>query len=166
LFVSNPLVLCVTSAPKQVGKHAKCQRIAFRERENMELQDIAKFRELNKELCSTSPYAKQTLYFMTKVYRTDKDRHMNPVIRKAHDAVRYAVRVGNIVKPKECQICGHERTLVGHHWHGYNYLLDVWWVCHPCNHKLPAHDGSITLEQAKVIYSDWRLSKFQSPSTE
>ena len=61
--------------------------------------------------------------------------------------------------PHECQICGRVGNMyvevIAHHWRGYEYPLDVWWVCPSCHKKLRDngvdHSGKTTLEEAKRI---------------
>jgi hypothetical protein len=56
----------------------------------------------------------------------------NPEKRAAHTAVGNAVRDGRLVKPSQCEECGDEAKLHGHH-HDYSRKLDVLWVCVPCH---------------------------------
>jgi hypothetical protein len=116
----------------------------------MELPDIKKFRELNSGLYSAArKYQRE--YFMLHRSGTKKEvqRKRGPQ-GKAQSAAEYAEKIGQIAKPcTACQVCDKTDQLVKHHWHGYNYKLDVWWVCHSCNKKLKFHDGSMTLEQAR-----------------
>jgi len=53
-------------------------------------------------------------------------RAAHPEAAKAHDAVRYAMRVGKLV-PGPCAVCGAEKTY-GHH-EDYSKLLEVEWLC-------------------------------------
>ena len=48
--------------------------------------------------------------------------------------LRYAVKVGNIIKPSLCERCEKRRKLLGHH---SNYLrpLAVEWLCLTCHSK-------------------------------
>lgn len=40
--------------------------------------------------------------------------------------------------------------IVAHHWRGYDYPDDVWWVCYACNYVLQGcHNGAFTLEEAR-----------------
>lgn len=42
------------------------------------------------------------------------------------------------------------RWIVAHHWRGYEYPLDIWWICRSCNRKLQhKHDGSLSIEEAR-----------------
>lgn len=65
----------------------------------------------------------------------------NPERAAAHRALNYQINLGNIVKPKACQICGTEvqpRHLHGHHHMGYSKenRFNVQWVCRPCHGKI------------------------------
>jgi hypothetical protein len=85
-------------------------------------------------------------------------------------AVSKAIRSGELKKSDTCQVCDRDpsapdelkiflgieigqrgKKLIGHHWRGYDYPLDVWWVCYSCNRKLRVHDGSVSLQQAREI---------------
>lgn len=94
----------------------------------------------------------------------------------AHHAVRAAVEKGLLQRSATCELCGFnapERRklrlkfglkwrirIEGHHWRGYEYPLDVWWVCSRCNHQLCGkHDGSLTKEQARCIIRPFSLEE-------
>lgn len=62
-----------------------------------------------------------------------KRRHeKHPLHRKARGAISNAVRLGKIVKPTKCEMCGRTEKLEAHHWKGYEqeHWLDVQWLCH------------------------------------
>ena len=132
----------------------------------MNLPDITKFRELNKELYVVPEpgTSYNAIYYMKKISGTPKEKLRKSIQSKAQSAIQYEVKRGAVIKPTECQVCNTKRKLLAHHWNGYNNPLDAWWICHPCHKLFPNHDGSVSLEQAKVAYSDWRLGKFQPPS--
>ena len=73
-----------------------------------------------------------------------------------------AVSNGTIKKKDICQTCGRKAKLVAHHWKGYDYPFDVWWVCRKCNANLTVHDGSIDLEHAKALLNTIHLRKLFS----
>lgn len=76
---------------------------------------------------------------------------------RARDKLRKEIKAGRIVKPDICELCGSEvgvstSEIIGHHWRGYDYPLDVWWICRSCNtHPQLTHDGSQTLEQMRQV---------------
>ncbi len=79
-----------------------------------------------------------------------------PQKTNAYKRVQRAVNGGLLTKSPDCDLCGAGGRLVAHHWCGYSdeHATDVWWICHGCNMKLTGerfHDGSVTMEQAKVI---------------
>jgi hypothetical protein len=62
--------------------------------------------------------------------------------------------------PENCQLCGVHRprsgrALLGHHWKGYEFPADVWWLCDRCHTRLRfagvQHDGQTTLEKAREL---------------
>lgn len=92
----------------------------------------------------------------------------------AHMAVSKAIKSGEMTRLEVCQVCGRNpstdkrwwhglydydplssgtryKMTIAHHWRGYDYPLDVWWVCYSCNRKLRVHDGSVSLQQAKEV---------------
>ena len=87
----------------------------------------------------------------------------------AHRLATVAIRNGKLIRPSNCELCGRsdklpkeeerfwirrsmKHTIGAHHWRGYDYPLDVWWVCEQCNRKLgSSHDGSLTHEQARAL---------------
>jgi hypothetical protein len=101
---------------------------------------------------------------------------------KAKDEVARAIKRGVLTRPSVCCLCGKSterfipadhfvaatlgilevpetRLIVAHHWRGYEHPLDVWWVCQSCNVKLgDRHDGSITVEEARILLADWKYA--------
>jgi hypothetical protein len=75
---------------------------------------------------------------------------------RATSLVKLAVQSGKLTRPDQCQICTKKpidhktRSIVAHHWNGYDDPLNVWWCCRSCNGILDVHDGSLSLEQAKL----------------
>ena len=77
--------------------------------------------------------------------------------KRAYYQVHAAVKNNILVRPDHCEVCERTAnkiidsknrllrdTIYAHHWRGYDYPLDVWWVCHRCNQMLERkHDGSI-----------------------
>lgn len=71
-------------------------------------------------------------------YRRDNREKWN-----AKSMVSWALKVGKISKPSECQLCLKTRRLVGHHM-DYADQLGVIWLCSSCHKKV--HNGAIELE--------------------
>jgi hypothetical protein len=89
--------------------------------------------------------------------------------QRALSIVRTAVANGSLTRATQCQICNKKptdnktRSIVAHHWNGYDDPLNVWWLCRSCNGYLEAHDGSLTQEQAKSFVKErWRAKLFGS----
>lgn len=57
------------------------------------------------------------------------------IAREAHKQVNHAVKYGQLIKPKACEVCDQEKPLQGHH-ADYNYPLDVIWCCNQCHHLI------------------------------
>lgn len=96
---------------------------------------------------------------------------------RAHADVSLAVKEGRLIRPDICELCGRSAKIAtelssifrvgyggyklnGHHYNGYDKPLDVWWICHKCNHSLCGrHDGSLTLEQARSMVRPYNLKE-------
>ncbi len=74
--------------------------------------------------------------------------------------VNQALNNGILSKGDYCQICLESCETVGHHFKGYDFPFDVWWVCRRCNANLRPHDGSLTLDEAR----DLILNKYANKS--
>jgi hypothetical protein len=62
-----------------------------------------------------------------------------------------AVSNGTIKKGHKCVICGKTKGIVGHHYKGYDYPFDVWWICRRCNSILSNKSPESNLHNAKLI---------------
>ena len=61
--------------------------------------------------------------------------------KNAHRQVAKAIQENTLVRPHRCEVCGIEDScdhveIVAHHWKGYDYPLDIWWICKSCNWQL------------------------------
>lgn len=69
-------------------------------------------------------------------------RELKAIKRRARARLAYAVHVGRIKKPANCQRCATPKAkeeLQGHHW-DYSRPLVVWWLCAACHgamHPVP-----------------------------
>lgn len=88
-------------------------------------------REQNREIYARDP-GKQ--YAKTVAFRA-----ANPEKVKAQAAVARAVKRGELARPTECEDCGEECRVQGHH-PDYGQPLEVEWLCAPC-HSL--HDRGV-----------------------
>lgn len=77
----------------------------------------------------------------------------NPEKVAASCKLRQAVKLGKVIKPKNCENCGRETKLDGHH-DDYDFPLIVRWLCARCHKK---HHVAVR-EREKVfalsVYSD------------
>jgi hypothetical protein len=67
-----------------------------------------------------------------KSYKKNKET-LKPK-RSAHQLVMYAVKLGILVRPKECEKCASNIKIEGHH-EDYSRPLDVKWLCKSCHVK-------------------------------
>lgn len=65
-------------------------------------------------------------------YKKNKDK-MIPQ-QNAHKLVMYAVKLGILVRPAECQVCKGNIKIEGHH-EDYTKPLEVMWLCKSCHWK-------------------------------
>lgn len=69
--------------------------------------------------------------------RLDKYTEKHPLYKKARTAVSNAIRLGKLIRPDFCTICGCECKPIGHHW---SYLEENWlsviWACRSCHGKI------------------------------
>ena len=72
----------------------------------------------------------------------------------AYRIVHRAKQKGLLIPPCECQTCDVSTSLCAHHWRGYQYPLDVWWVCRRCNTLIQSHDGTMSIEQERKRIAD------------
>jgi len=56
----------------------------------------------------------------------------DPVKERAHKAVEYAVKKGDITKPELCSDCNKDKRLDAHH-EDYDKPLEVMWLCRSCH---------------------------------
>lgn len=67
----------------------------------------------------------------------DRERRKKyPEREQARQAVRYALKRGELVKPSHCERCGSDRYVEAHHWsYAPEHRLDVEWICRSCHHQ-------------------------------
>lgn len=71
----------------------------------------------------------------------------NPEKVRAHRAVHWAIRRGDLVRPGACEACGETKPVQAHH-HDYGKPLDVRWLCSPCH--AAEHHASDAVSEAKL----------------
>lgn len=54
---------------------------------------------------------------------------------RAYSTLRYAVKVGRLIKPSHCELCGEDVNVHAHR-ADYSRPLDVNWLCVPCHNAL------------------------------
>lgn len=69
--------------------------------------------------------------------------------KRAANRVLAAVKAGELVRGERCELCGTACKAVAHHHRGYDFPLNVWWICRACNKRLEhEHTGQLSKEQA------------------
>ena len=70
---------------------------------------------------------------------------------KANQQVNYEIRMGRLIRPENCSICGIKAKIHAHH-EDYSKPLDVKWLCQKCHIKI--HRGfNINTGAEKVIFT-------------
>lgn len=59
-------------------------------------------------------------------------RKKNPDKTRVEKILQYQVRIGNIINPGACSLCGETEGVEAHH-PDYSKPLDVVWMCRPCH---------------------------------
>jgi hypothetical protein len=86
-----------------------------------------------------------------------------PAGNQATARVTAAVRRGELIRPESCELCGRSKPaispdipgtrrksiIVAHHHKGYDFPLDIWWVCQSCNVILKSKTD-LTKQQART----------------
>ena len=67
-----------------------------------------------------------------KVEWVQKWQRKNREKTRAQGKLRYAVKIGKIKKPENCEVCNKVTKLEGHH-RDYKKPLEVIWVCRACH---------------------------------
>lgn len=73
--------------------------------------------------------------------RKQKSLKVFDIKAKARSAVASAIRVGRLIRPDKCEACGNlgpaasdgRATIHGHHYKGYDFPLEVQWLCAKCH---------------------------------
>lgn len=107
-------------------------------RTNIPLHKHRKLHDYYEYWCRECNRERQRIYRATRAGKLaaararDNSNTKFPEKLKARQLVRAAVRNGNITKPSNCDICGSEQRLQGHH-PDYREPLRVIWLCSGCH---------------------------------
>jgi hypothetical protein len=75
----------------------------------------------------------------------------HPTSAKAHMFLSRKIKVGIIVKPDKCSICGEKNYLVGHHpYYNYTNPLDVQWVCRSCHKYVHKQENIMIVKRGTI----------------
>ena len=61
--------------------------------------------------------------------------HNSPVQATAHEAVKRAIRIGELIRPTKCTACPRESVRIIAHHNDYSKPLEVEWWCEMCHRK-------------------------------
>jgi hypothetical protein len=100
---------------------------------NWQVNNPKRSSDLHSEWIARNPKrASEILSKSNKKFR--EDPNSKPKI-KAHQKIKYAVKIGKIQRPNECSCCHGKGKIEGHHYIGYDHPLDVIWLCSKCHKK-------------------------------
>ena len=103
------------------GHLNKCKSCAKSDVIKNRLDNVEYYREYDQQRgCRVNPD-------YTKMYRIQY-----PQKYQAHSQVSNAVRDGRLIKPNNCESCGEDKRVVGHH-RDYLLPLAVDWLCQICH---------------------------------
>lgn len=88
-----------------------------------------------KELRADITYEQKNVIRMRAKENMQSYRMRNPEKCTARQELFLAIRRGDMVRPKNCQICENENKLEAHHY-DYSKPLDVFWSCKKCHAKI------------------------------
>jgi hypothetical protein len=77
--------------------------------------------------------------YANEYYHRTKEKFDSKI--KARNKLRYAVKVGKIMKPEKCENCVINENIHGHH-EDYNKPLEVVWLCSYCHKKEHKKQGN------------------------
>lgn len=128
---------CNRTYIKYREKYKKNQRIYNEKNREIINEKRKKYYFENREVIN----AKERIYLSSEkgklrsneYYHKTKERFDLKI--KARNKVRYAVRVGNLIKPEICEKCFEKKLLHGHH-EDYSKPLEVIWVCVYCHKNI------------------------------
>jgi hypothetical protein len=71
-----------------------------------------------------------------KYSRIHRDKHPDRI--KSRKALWWATASGKVIRPSNCNRCGTETKVHGHHHNGHNqeHWLDVIWLCRRCHTEI------------------------------
>ena len=106
------------------GHLNKCKACTKKDSNEHRKSNIEKIRAYDRERGKLSYRIAQRTEVNRAWRQEDKRR------QKAHNAVRYAMIKGTLIK-NSCERCGNEKSLAHHD--DYDKPLDVMWLCQPCH---------------------------------
>jgi hypothetical protein len=145
----NKCKSCVKNRVKRYGETPELARKDVREKRSLPVAvcqkcgiqfAFIKKKEAPRKFCSrkcSAQYIKGVEAPKRKSQNKLRYVHKFPEKQSAHDAVKYALKQGRIIK-QPCEICGTESNVQAHH-DDYSKPLDIRWLCqrhHADHHRL------------------------------
>jgi len=121
-----------------------CRRIY--QNENKKCHTPEEQRTLNRERMRKLYKTRKGKLLITKANLKQNKKFKNKT--RVRQILNYHLRMGHIVKPDNCSMCGKVARLHGHH-DDYFKPLEVKWVCSPC-HYFIHHGYNLTSSQSGI----------------
>lgn len=91
--------------------------------------------------------------------------YVNNTRRQARLLYKDALRKRLLIPVDKCEICnssGEIETLSGHHYKGYNYPLDVQWLCRTCHGRIHSSlKDRMIVQEGKDLQKIKTLPKYE-----
>lgn len=142
VFGESPSVECPPDSPPLSGytvTEKRCGRCA-------ETLPASAFNKDRSRACGLQCYCRECSkgnYWRNRekaLERSIKFNRENPEKKRAYSKLANEIKYGRMVRGF-CEQCGNEKT-DAHHWKGYDYPLDVQWLCRSCHVNLEPRRGA------------------------
>ena len=97
--------------------------------------------------------------WQARARKTWRAKPENKLKQACHQAIKYAIRTGKLIKPSECERC-HKRgenpiDIQSHHFRGYAWenRFDVQWLCPKCHHEVDSSLGKLETRKPLIQIS-------------
>lgn len=107
------------------------RRKELREPRKREINERESLRKKNKRILDKSFVEKERAK-QREYYKKNKEKLLPQ--HYAHKLVMYAVKLGMLKRPDECEVCKSTIKIEGHH-DDYSKPLEVRWICKCCHYK-------------------------------
>ena len=115
-----------------------------------EIKSLSLFNKRSDRSIGHRSECKKCQYKMQYISKKSRGITRSAEKSNAYSKLHYAVRVGNLVKPINCEDCGEIKPLEGHH-PDYSDPLKVKWLCLKCHNKADRYLKTETFHHEAVV---------------